>query len=82
MGMAKNAGLAGLGVVDAALTMLPFAGTLMKGARNLPKAMRGADDFASRGINAMDDFMAPRPPKANQNVLFDQVVKYLESRGQ
>lgn len=82
MGMAKNAGLAGLGVVDAALTMLPFAGTLMKGARNLPKAMRGADDFASRGINAMDNFMAPRPPKANQNVLFDQVVKYLESRGQ
>ena len=82
MDMAKNAGMAGMGIMDAVLTMAPFAKGIMKGARNLPKAMRNAGDATSRGIDAMDNFMAPRPPRANQNVLFDQVVKYLESRGQ
>jgi hypothetical protein len=82
MDMAKNAGMAGMGIMDAVLTMAPFAKGIMKGARNLPKAMRNAGDATSRGIDAMDNFMAPRPPKANQNVLFDQVVKYLDSRGQ
>lgn len=81
MGMAKNAGMAAMGVADAALTLAPFAKQMVRGARGLPNAMRNAGNAASRGIDAMDNFMAPRPPKRNQSALFNEVARYLESRG-
>ena len=81
MGMAKNAGMAAMGVADAALTLAPFAKQAVRGARALPGAMRTAGDAASRATFAVDDFMAPRPPKQNQSALFNEVARYLESRG-
>jgi hypothetical protein len=81
MGMAKNAGMAAMGVADAALTLAPFAKQAVRGARALPNAMRNAGSAASRATFAIDDFMAPRPPKRSQSALFNEVAKYLESRG-
>lgn len=81
MDMAKNTGMAAMGVADAALTLAPFAKQAVRAARGLPNAMRNAGNAASRATFAIDDFMAPRPPKRNQSALFNEVARYLESRG-
>jgi len=80
-GVLGQLGTVAVGAGDAALTMAPFAKTLMKSARNLPKTMRRAGDATSRGMFALEDMMTAPPPKNPPNALLEQVARYLESRG-
>lgn len=81
-GVLGQLGTVAIGAGDAALSLAPFAKTLMRGARNVPKAMRRAGDATSSGIFALEDMMTPAPPKNPPNALLEQVSRYLESRGQ
>jgi len=79
--VARGAGVTAMGVLDAALTMAPFAKAAVKGARNLPKALSRAGDVAMDGMQAADRMMAPRPTQVNQQPMLEEVLQYLQARG-
>ena len=66
---------------EAVASVLPFGKAFVRGVREIPGVIKAAGNMADQGIYRMDDFMAPRAPKLNNNVLFDEVVKYLEGQG-
>ena len=88
LGMAAKAGEAGMAGVEAAATMIPFGKAAVRGIRNIPKTiseipgvMRAAGEMSSNAVYGMEDLMAPKMPKPNNNALFNEVVKYLEAQG-
>jgi hypothetical protein len=81
MYMAKNAGLAALGLGDAALTMAPFAKPIFNAMKRVPKTVGRAGRAVERGMFALDDMMTPTPSNnPPQNALMRQIEKYLEGK--
>ena len=81
MYMAKNAGLAAMGLGDAALTMAPFAKPIFNAMKRVPKTVGRAGRAVERGMFALDDMMTPTPSNnPPQNALMRQIEKYLEGK--
>ena len=82
MYMAKNAGLAALGLGDAALTMAPFAKPIFNAMKRVPKNIGRAGRAVERGMFALDDLMTPNVANNKpQSRLMQELERYLESVG-
>ena len=80
--MAKNAGLAALGLGDAALTMAPFAKPIFNAMKRVPRTVGRAGRAVERGMFALDDLMTPNVANNKpQSKLMQELERYLESVG-
>jgi hypothetical protein len=82
MYMAKNAGLAALGLGDAALTITPFAKPIFNAMKRVPRTVGRAGRAVERGMFALDDLMTPNVANNKpQSRLMQELERYLESVG-